>query len=68
MKFDTRKTAMLHAAQGKTQAHLAEEAGLTQATVSIALKRGTARPDTIYKIAKALNVDPLELVRKELTE
>ena len=65
MKIDTNKIALLHASQGKTQSQIADDAGITRATMSIALKRGSARPDTIYKIAKALDIDPLELLRKE---
>jgi transcriptional regulator with XRE-family HTH domain len=44
---------------------LGERAGVSKDTLSRIERTGTAYPSTIRKIAKALEVDPSELVRDE---
>ena len=45
-----------------TQRALAQKAGVTQATlVSLELGKATPRIQTMYKIASALQVDPLDI-------
>lgn len=46
-----------------TQEEFAAKAGISRATLSTALTRGTASRSTVIKIAKALNVEPEELIK-----
>lgn len=51
--------------QGLSQSELARRAGLTPSAVSNIEARGSARPDTLKKIADVLGVRASELVREE---
>ena len=45
-----------------TQEDLAKASGISRATVSSVTRHGSGARSTVYKIAQALNVDPMELV------
>lgn len=46
-----------------SQAELAEKAGVSEPSITRLEGGGDARPSTIRKIAKALNVEPQELTK-----
>ncbi|NLJ70259.1 MAG: helix-turn-helix transcriptional regulator [Clostridiaceae bacterium] len=48
-----------------TQQEVAEMAGVQAGTISRMLLTGRARYETVVKLAKALDVEPVELLRKE---
>ncbi|WP_165874282.1 helix-turn-helix domain-containing protein [Rubrobacter taiwanensis] len=66
MEVDAEKPKRLRQEKVLSQRELARLSGLTQATVW-RLENGFHRvhPKTIRKLAKALEVEPLELVKKE---
>lgn len=66
MNIDTLKIRMLHSEKGWSQAELAKQAGMNRASISALINRGTCYASSLYKIAKALNVDPSELIRKDI--
>jgi ribosome-binding protein aMBF1 (putative translation factor) len=52
------------AARDWSQAELAERAGVSPSTVALAETGGTkTSPRTLYRIARALELDPIELLR-----
>jgi ribosome-binding protein aMBF1 (putative translation factor) len=52
------------AARDWSQAELAERAGVSPSTVALAETGGTKTgPRTLYRIARALGLDPIELLR-----
>jgi DNA-binding XRE family transcriptional regulator len=52
------------AARDWSQAELAERAGVSPSTVALAETGGTkTSPRTLYRIARALDLDPIELLR-----
>lgn len=63
MRFDSSKVRLL---QGeKTQSEMAEKIGITRTWYSTILSKGSASPSTIIKIAKALGVNPQEIVKED---
>lgn len=56
--------AMLRAGIGE-QKVLAEKAGLHPNTVSNIMRGASAKAETVGKLAKALNIDPAELIEQE---
>lgn len=61
MKINGQKIQMLQAALGLSQGRLAETSGVSRQALSTLLSRGTCRPETAGKIARALGVDPEEI-------
>ncbi len=63
MKIDKMKIDVTMAKKGYSAKELSEKCGVSQVTIA-RLKRGVqeARPATIGKIAKALNVDVTEII------
>jgi ribosome-binding protein aMBF1 (putative translation factor) len=52
------------AARGWSQAELAERAGVSPSTVALAETGGSkTSPRSLYRIARALELDPIELLR-----
>lgn len=51
-----------------TQGEFAELAGISRATLSTSLTRGSCRADTLSKIANALNIDSSDLISKKQEE
>ncbi len=63
MRIDSGKIQMM---QGSlTQIQLAEKAGMSRQALSTILARGTCHPTSLKRIAEALEINPLELIRKE---
>lgn len=65
MKIRARKISDMMNSKLMTQTTLAEAAGVSRATVNVSLAKGSCSVPTLAKIAKALGVDPAELIEKE---
>lgn len=65
MRLDKVKIRLLMAACGYNNTKLGEAAGIKRQNISTLLNRGTCRADTVLKLAKALAVDPVEIVKDE---
>lgn len=63
LKIDKMKIDVAMANKGYSAKELSEKCGVSQITIA-RLKRGVqkARPETVGKIAKALNVDVTEII------
>jgi transcriptional regulator with XRE-family HTH domain len=62
---DAKKLGALRRKRVLTLRELGEMAGVSKDTISRIEREGTAYPATIRKLAKALGVDPSELVPEE---
>ncbi|MCH3965470.1 MAG: helix-turn-helix domain-containing protein [Clostridium sp.] len=63
MESNVKKINLIRIKQGMSVTELAEKSKLAKATVSRILNnKACARPDTIGKLAKALNVDVEQIV------
>mgnify|MGYP002527437355 CR=1 FL=1 len=65
MKISKRKITALMGAKLMTQVKLAEAAGVSRATINAALLKGSCSIPTVGKIARALGVDPMEIIKME---
>ncbi len=65
MKIDTTQVKILQAEQGLTQKTIAEKAGISRQGLSIILQRGTCSPHNLKRIADALGVQPIEIVKED---
>lgn len=65
MVISVRKVKGLMGANLMTQIVLAKEAGVSRATINNALLKGSCSTQTASKIAKALGVDPADIIEME---
>ncbi|NLJ70690.1 MAG: helix-turn-helix transcriptional regulator [Clostridiaceae bacterium] len=65
MKIDLEKLKELCMIRLLTQTELADKANISRATVSTIMYRGTCSKPTLFKLAKALDVEPVELLKVE---
>lgn len=65
MKISTSKINYLMGANLMTQCALAKAAGVSRVTVNSTLLKGSCSTVTAGKIAKALGVDPAEIIEME---
>ena len=65
MKISTRKILSMMGAALMTQEKLAKAAEVSRATINTALLKGSCSVRTAGKIAKALGVDPAEIIEME---
>lgn len=65
MLIDSKKLDLAMARKCIDKATLAEKAGVTYQSVKRSTVRKETRPETVGKIAKALGVDPFEIVKDE---
>lgn len=66
MKISSRKIIALMGSALMTQEKLAKAAGVSRATVNTTLLKGSCSTQTAGKIAKALGVDPAEIIEMEV--
>lgn len=66
MKISTRKILSMMGAALMTQEKLAKAAEVSRATINTALLKGSCSTQTAGKIAKALGVDPAEIIEMEV--
>lgn len=62
MRLSRSKVYLLMAKELVNQATLAETAGISRQTMSAVMNGRSCRPDLLGKIAKALGVDPEEII------
>ena len=65
MKISAKKIKRIIGANLMTQLQLANAAGVSRATINSALLKGSCSTQTAGKIAKALGVDPAEIIETE---
>lgn len=65
MKISSRKIAQQMSSKLLTQAQLATAAGVSRATINATLLKGSCSIQTVGKIARALGVDPAEIIEME---
>ena len=65
MKINSTRIEILLAEMRMTKTALAVKSGISRQNISTICKRGTCEPITVGKIAKALGVDPAEIVARE---
>jgi transcriptional regulator with XRE-family HTH domain len=65
VEVDARKLRRLRRKRVLTLRELGEAAGVSKDTISRIEREGTAYPSTIRKLARALKVDPSDLVPEE---
>lgn len=65
MKINGTKLELLTAQRGLTFLSLAKKAGVSRQTVSATKMRGTCAPETLVKLAAALDIDPADIIEKE---
>ena len=65
MKISTAQLDRRQAELGLTRKAVAELAGISRQTMSAIAQRGTCEPITLGKIAKALGVDPADLIKED---
>ena len=65
LKISRLKLDALQAEQGLTCGQVAEKAGMSRQNFSTVRTRGTCTAVTLGKIARALGVDPLEIMEQE---
>lgn len=65
MTIITQRIQLILGERGMTQADLATRSGISRQSVSTILTRGTAAPKNVYRLARALGVDPAEIVAEK---
>lgn len=63
MKIDTVKIKLLKGQM--QQGELAEKANLSKNGLYLILKKGRCKPETVLRIAEALDVEPTEIILNE---
>lgn len=64
MIIDTKWVETTVAERGLTQSELAAQSGLSRQSLSTILRRGTAAPRTVGKLAKGLGVPVAEIIKE----
>ena len=62
MKIQKAKIEMIQAKKGMSCKQIANKANIDPRTLSVILRRGSCRPDSLRKIAKALDVEPADIM------
>ena len=65
MNIDGNKVKIMYAELGLTQQQFADLAGMNRSVLSRLLNKNSCRRGSLDKIAKALNVEPETLLKKE---
>lgn len=65
MVIHTQRIEMLMAEQGLTKKALAEKSGISAQNVSTVIRRGTAEPKTVGKLAVGLGVNVSEIAMQQ---
>ena len=66
MKLNVQKIEILIAEQGITRTQLAEKSRLARQNLSTIVRRGTAEPKTVGKLAAGLGVSVEDILEKEV--
>lgn len=65
MRIHVTTIKLLQVKKGLTQSQLAEKAGFSRQGLNGILQRGTCAPESVVKIARALDIDPELIIREE---
>ncbi|MEA5004314.1 MAG: hypothetical protein VB081_12575 [Christensenella sp.] len=65
MKLDRKKLDLAKARTCLSTAQLIEKANIPSGTYCSAIRCNNVRPETVGKIAKALGVDPAEIIKED---
>lgn len=65
MNIDRVKIETILAEKGMTRMELSGKCGLSQASISTVVRRGTCEPKTVGKIAKGLGVPVSDIIARE---
>ena len=65
MKISTTKIKHMMGSHLMTQEQLAQAAGVSRTTINSTLLKGSCSTQTAGKIARALNVDPADIIEQE---
>ena len=65
MTINTRLVETMQAEQNITQSELAARSGFSRQSLSTILRRGTAAPKTVGKLARGLGVPVADIIREE---
>lgn len=65
MTINTQRLEVMLAERGLTKAALAESCGISRQNISTILRRGTAEPKTLGKLAAGLGVPVTDIIKKE---
>lgn len=65
MTINTRRVETAVAERGLTQSELAAQSGLSRQSLSTILRRGTAAPKTVGKLARGLGVPVADITKEE---
>lgn len=65
MTINAQRIDLLLAEKGWTRAALAEKCGISRQNVSTILRRGTAEPKTIGKLAAGLGVPVTDIIKED---
>ena len=66
MRADRKKLELAMARACLAPAEVPERAGLLRATFNNVINGKSVRPDTLGKVARALGVDPLDIMQEEV--
>ena len=66
MTINTQRLEVMLAERGLTKAALAASCGISRQNVSTILRRGTAEPKTVGKLAAGLGVPVADIIKKEV--
>lgn len=62
MKIQRAKIEMIQAKKGMSCKQIANKANIDPRTLSVILRRGSCRPESLGKIARALDVEPADIM------
>ena len=65
MKISKRKIELIMAQKFASVSELAKLSGVSRQNISTVVRRGTCRPLTAAKLARALGVDPADIIEEE---
>lgn len=66
MTINAQRVETILAERGLTKAALAESCGISRQNVSTIIRRGTAEPKTVGKLAQGLGVPVAEIIKEEV--
>lgn len=68
MTVNTQRIETMMAERGLTKKALAESCGISAQNVSTIIRRGTAEPKTVGKLARGLGVPVTDITREEVRQ
>lgn len=65
MKIDATKIETLLAERNMTKTELSDNCGISRQSISTVIRRGTAEPKTVGKLAAGLGVSVTDIIKEE---